>query len=126
MYVVIQRVQAVLTPDLLKPKYKHKTGVGGHCYAASEACFHLLGGKPAGWTPVVYSSNEGWTHWWLRHEDGRICDPTADQFPYVFPYALGRGNGFLTKAPSKRASEIMKRINSGLDNRLALEPALEH
>lgn len=107
---LIKKIQSVLSPDLLKKQYRGETGVGGHCYAASEACFHMLGGSASGWTPQVYKSPDGWTHWWLKHEAGAICDPTAEQFPYVFPYHLGRGNGYLTKAPSKRAKEILRRV----------------
>src|SRR4051812_33111996 len=43
-------VVANLTPDLLKGEWREKnahasSSVTGHCYVASEALFHLLGGK---------------------------------------------------------------------------------
>lgn len=46
-------IQQSLTPDLLRPKHREKVKAGahphtGHCYSASEACFHSHGGKAAG------------------------------------------------------------------------------
>lgn len=85
----------------------------GQCYAASEAAYHLLGGKAAGWKPMFIRLNECEeykTHWWLQHEDGTILDITAGQFPYGVPYHRGIGCGFLTKHPSKRAQEIINAI----------------
>lgn len=91
---------------------KHK------CYIASEAAYHLLGGKEAGYTPVCgsipdpvirnsFGDAKFTTHWWLRRKDGSILDITADQFNYIFPYEAGRGRGFMTKQPSVRAQEII-------------------
>jgi hypothetical protein len=83
----------------------------GNCYVASEALYHLLGGKRAGWTPVRTSMGHD-THWWLRHKSGLILDVTKSQFRgYVGPvYETGRGAGFLTKRPSRRARKLMKEI----------------
>ena len=47
---MIEQIQRVLSPDLLKPQFR-KQGehpLYGHCYAASEALYHLLGGKNEG------------------------------------------------------------------------------
>lgn len=106
------QVRAVLTDDLLAPAYRSRPGrkpTAGHCYAASEALYHLLGGKAAGWTPVTVR-HEGDPHWFLRGPDGRVLDVTADQFATPVPYEQGTGKGFLTKAPSKRAAEIIGRV----------------
>lgn len=83
----------------------------GNCYVASEALFHLLGGKAAGWTPMSVRT-PGDVHWFLRHADGRILDPTAAQFAGKPKpdYAAARGRGFLTRKPSKRARALMDRI----------------
>ncbi len=116
---LIKKIQSVLTDDLLNPAWKkivkkednHFTA--GHCYAASEALYHLLGGKEAGFKPQVGKSDNGTTHWWLIDEDNKILDPTATQFFYknlIPPYNNGKGNGFLTKKPSKRAQTIIDRI----------------
>ena len=86
----------------------------GKCYVASEAAYHLLGGKKAGYTPVVFSVMDSRTfkrfsHWWLRRSDHTILDITADQFNQSPKdiYPQGRGCGFLTKKPSKKAQEII-------------------
>lgn len=108
-----QRVRGVLTPDLLKPEFKRqcagKPASFGHCYAASEAMYHTLGGKEAGWTPQSIR-HEGSPHWFLKHESGKILDPTGDQFKTPVPHDQAVGKGFLTKVPSKRAREIMRRL----------------
>ena len=87
----------------------------GNCYRASEAAYHLLGGKKAGYTPMVarYGGDSFFhhqTHWWLRRPDGSMLDITEGQFPHGFPHKLGRGCGFLTKQPSKKAQEIIDAI----------------
>ena len=82
----------------------------GNCYVASEALFHLLGGKEAGWKPMRVKTSTD-MHWFLKHESGLILDPTAAQFTKEKPdYDSAIGNGFLTKHPSKRARELMKKI----------------
>lgn len=78
----------------------------GKCYPVSEALYHRLGGKAAGLTPM-YIVHEGVSHWYLRWEphQGEVfyLDPTADQFNTRVPYEQGKGCGYLTKKPSKRA-----------------------
>lgn len=120
------RIQKVLSPDLLKPMWAKLVEEGdpaakGHCYAATEALFYMVGGKEAGWVPHCLSHAnwpeelaEGETHWFLKHkEKGIIADPTQDQFEGVeIPYERGRGNGFLTKEPSHRARVIMERVEA--------------
>ena len=82
----------------------------GNCYVTSEALYHLLGGKRAGWKPMLLSVNGG-THWFLKHNTGLILDATAKQFGRIKPdYSKARGNGFLTVGPSKRAKKLMKEL----------------
>lgn len=107
-------IRAVLTEDLLKPQYRNRPGrtpTAGHCYAASEALFHLLGGKAAGLTPMQVR-HEGVSHWFLRTPDGPL-DPTADQFTTPVSYRDAVGRGFLTREPSTRAAEILRRVATG-------------
>lgn len=112
---VARRIQAVLSPDLLSRDYRHcadEHPQAGHCYAATEAAFHCLGGAEAGWAPYVARDEEGGTHWWLRHRSGLIFDVTKAQFTALGqqpPYAAGKGKGFLTARPSKRARLIIER-----------------
>lgn len=86
----------------------------GNCYAASEAAFHLLGGKKAGWKimRVKVEPNDKYSHWFLKHETGMILDLTARQFRGKMKpdYNKAIGCGFLTKKPSKKARELMEKI----------------
>lgn len=86
----------------------------GNCYVTCEALYHLLGGKKVGWVPCVVKVN-GQTHWYLesRMWDGSVwlrLDPTAKQFKDPVDYSKGRGCGFLTKAPSKKARKLMNKM----------------
>ncbi|MBS3908071.1 MAG: hypothetical protein KGZ93_00330 [Actinobacteria bacterium] len=112
----IPLIQEVLSPDLLKSAYviiNKGNPMYGHCYAATEALYYLLGGKESGWQPCRGKDAEGVTHWWLRNADGQILDPTVEQYTTVGkkpPYASGRNGPFLTQQPSKRANEIIARV----------------
>lgn len=81
----------------------------GNCYVTSEALFHLLGGKTAGWKSMCMK-HEGDTHWFLKHSNGMILDATAKQFRRLPNYQKARGRGFLTRKPSKRAKQLMKEL----------------
>lgn len=86
-------------------------GRRGNCYVTSEALFHLLGGKRAGWKSMQMRTNSGESHWFLKHNSGLIMDPTVKQFGNDRPeYAKARGTGFLTKEPSKRAKALIERM----------------
>lgn len=122
----IPAIQKALSPDLRTPKWAAKASaedaanpMKGHCYVAAEVLFHLLGGKDAGWKPMTLNHDtfpeglpeQGDTHWYLQHADGRIADPTASQFgAHEVPYDKGKGCGFLTREPSRRARVVMERM----------------
>jgi ADP-ribose pyrophosphatase YjhB (NUDIX family) len=113
---LVHAVQTSLSDDLRKPQYRgHENCLAGHCYVASEALYHLLGGAESGWVPQNIQ-HEGGPHWYLKHKiSGTILDPTASQFKTKVPYENGRGKGFLTKQPSKRTQVVLDRIkNEGL------------
>ena len=84
-----------------------RTSRRGNCYVASEAMYHILGGKAAGWKPMRLKC-AGDCHWFLQHTSGMIVDPCVMQFDRRPPYHLGIGCGFLTKQPSKRARALME------------------
>lgn len=85
----------------------------GNCYVTCESLYHLFGGATAGYTPHTVR-HEGDVHWylvrWARTGYEMVLDPTASQFKAPPPYHLGRGRGFLTKRPSKRARELMEKM----------------
>ena len=81
----------------------------GNCYVASEALYHLLGGKDSGWKPM-HMKVDGESHWFLKHENGTILDATNAQFAFPPQYENARGKGFLTRTPSERARRLMEEI----------------
>lgn len=83
----------------------------GNCYIASEAYYHINGGKRAGYKPMQ-GYHEGTSHWWLVNDKGKVIDITASQFSTAVNYSSGCGRGFLTKRPSKKAKEIIDAIRS--------------
>jgi hypothetical protein len=111
----IEKIQDSLTPDLLKKKYKNQNKdnpLFGHCYVATEVLFHLMGSKEV--KPCCGKDEKGIVHWWLQYKkSGKKIDVTSQQYfsqgtnP---PYEVGKGCGFLTKQPSKRASIVINRI----------------
>ena len=75
----------------------------------SEAYYHLMGGKEVGLKPC-YIKHEGMSHWYLKDKDNNIIDLTVEQFKNIPDYSKGIGKGFLTKKPSKRAQELISRV----------------
>jgi len=108
---VVASIRAKLGPHVLRPDWRKRrpanaTPSWGCCYVASEAAYHALGGAKSG-LRVMHISHEGAPHWYLTDGSGRVIDPTADQFSSPVPYGQGRGKGFLTTEPSKRAVALL-------------------
>lgn len=114
----IDLVRSVLGPERLTSDRKRRrpqnaTPSWGCCYIASEAVREILGRDL--YTPHSVKVT-GDVHWYLVHkETGAIVDPTADQFDTAPDYASGRGRGFLTKEPSKRARAILEDAWAAMD-----------
>lgn len=106
---IIMAVQASLTDELREKQWRgHENPMAGHCYVASEAFLHLVGGKSAGWKPM-FTRHYDQPHWFLQHNIGGRVDITASQFDEPVKYHVARGKGFLTKQPSKRAQIVIDR-----------------
>jgi len=104
-------IPVVLTDALRSKRYRgNPNRLAGHCYVASEAAYHALGGKRAGWTPQ-FIRHEGEPHWFLKHVSGTVLDITRSQFRTMPRYCEARGKGFLTAAPSKRARVVLDSLN---------------
>src|SRR5262245_52606336 len=86
----------------------------GYCYVASEALYHLAGGKGAGLAVYRCSLPGAGSHWWLVGQEGQIIDPTAEQFPEPPPYSTGARTAFLSRKPSTRTSELLARVRTRL------------
>lgn len=98
----------VVSDDLRRKEYRGNPNLyAGHCYVASEAIFHLAKEVGISLKPM-FVSHQGGPHWYLEGSEG-IIDPTKEQFSKTVDYSRGRGKGFLTKQPSKRAKELIRR-----------------
>lgn len=116
---MVQRVLPHLTDDLRRAPWKGSSNcLSGHCYVASEALFHLLGGLTSGFVPQSVR-HEGQPHWYLKNrETGEVVDPTAGQFKTPVAYNQGVGKGFLTREPSKRAQTVIDAVLNTAPRRL--------
>lgn len=97
-------------PELRRTPHYSLVGthpLAGHCYVACEALYHL-GAREDGWLPHQLHY-VGLSHWYLARGD-EIADPTSEQFAAPVPYARGRGRGFLTGLPSKRAQRVLDAV----------------
>ncbi len=133
-----------LSPELLEKQYREQLTPDdppetGHCAIASEAFYHIAGGKSAGFIPTVcgYAADghgnmkygaereealrKGWrkeSHWWIKGPKGgkrgedKLFDVTVGQFPDPFPYEKGHNTGFMQpkQIPSKRAQIVIDRV----------------
>lgn len=108
--MVTSAVRESLTPELRygTAKAEKDDGCLGYCYVASEAVWHLLGGRSSGLVSEQVR-HEGVSHWYLRRHDGSVLDLTACQFTAPVPYGAGRPRGFLTSHPSSRAKVVIER-----------------
>lgn len=78
---------------------------------ASEALYHILGGKHGEWHPEVMRLSKTETHWFLVNDRGDVLDASRKQFKGALPdYRKGRRCGFLTSNPSKRATALIKQL----------------
>lgn len=114
-------VMACLTDDLRYDQFKDGHPLAGFCYIVAEAMYHMIG-KQLRLKPMFVRVS-GVPHWFLeKPADGmsrRITlDPTIKQFwddPECDTFWFkARGKGFLTKQPSKRAQELMRRAQEVL------------
>jgi hypothetical protein len=110
---LVKRIQDNLSDDLRHPQYQGNPNPhAGHCYVASEAYYHLAGGKGAGLHPM-FIHHEGEPHWFLRDDKGKNIDLTSSQFKTPVPYDQAKGKGFLRgEEPSKRARTLIDRVKS--------------
>ena len=110
---IVTRVRGALadSDDLRRSEYRGNPNIYvGHCYVASEAIYHLA--KREGLTlKPMFVYHELCPHWYLLDSD-KILDPTKEQFSTPVDYSSGKGKGFLTKKPSKRAATLIKRALS--------------
>lgn len=119
MNKLITDIRKHLGPDFVRPnnlKYRPADAKAswGCCYYAAEALYYL-GARKEGFVPayIYVGEMEGSifsTHWILIRVDGRVLDPTADQFNVPPDYRNARLCGFQTKRPSARSAKLIKLV----------------
>lgn len=123
---LVEKIKEYLTPDLLKKNYINRSHpLAGHCYVASEAFYHLIE-DPWNYKPMVGRLNVKGkvrcSHWWIEHRGtAEIIDITAVQFTeeqLQEIYKTGKGCGFLTSSPSKRAQIVIDRVEDSVKKNL--------
>lgn len=108
--LMADRVVRSLTDDLRRPPWRGSPNpLSGHCYVASEALYHLCGGAKSGLRPSTVRVGDC-VHWYLVDVQGVPVDLTSGQFGFPVPYENGRGRGFLTTRPSRRAVVVIDRV----------------
>lgn len=78
--------------ESLKGMYPQHDCKKGDCYYATEAMYHLLGGKEAGYVPFVNNA-----HWFLKSSTGKVVDPTGPGSQ------MGQPKQLVTSQPSLKA-----------------------
>jgi|SRR3990167_1376417 len=100
---------------MLKLPYRSLSGLSNLlinkdlCYVVSEWLYHELGGKAAGWKPMIMRVR-GRSHWFLKHRSGFILDATANQFATLPDYSKARGKGFMTKLPCRKTRAFAAKL----------------
>lgn len=151
---LIRAIQKSCTPELRNEEWAQRSGSRDHplkglCAVATQAFYHLAGGKAAGYKMyaansyedrkgcVVYTPPSKTTtrdrHWWAQgpskdgaRGEGAVEDLTAAQFPgkdFVYDYARGKGTFPMNKKEGQltdRAAIVVERVTKILG-----KPALE-
>jgi hypothetical protein len=118
---VARAVQRALSLGDLTPAYRAARGAGcdamtGHCFAATNAFWHLMGGNEGPYRPKQVRV-AGVSHWFLIDtRSDTVVDLTASQFGKTrVPYEEGRRVGMRARPggdsePTERAKRIIERV----------------
>lgn len=107
---IVDAVKESLTPELKQKDYPAE-GMGGYCYIAAEAIYHLQrnhGTNFGGELVPMQMQWEGVSHWFLKSGEYEL-DITKMQFNILPDYSLAKHRAFFTKQPSKRAQIVIDR-----------------
>lgn len=120
--IVIESIKKNLTIDLL-PKYMVKrnieggsNGTYGHCHTASGVLYKIFGSKNVKMYRAM--DDEGLYHWWVVDKDGKIIDPTHEQYTLLGrkpPYDQGQKAGMLGFSYKKRILTLYGRVQDDLN-----------
>lgn len=116
---IARAVQASLRVEDLQKLYRDKHASSscdaftGHCFVATNAFWHLMGGRDGPYKPL-HVGVLGDSHWFLVDKrDGSVVDLTASQFSVPVPYKQGIGMGMQgpqrDTLPTARAAKVIDR-----------------
>lgn len=119
---VINAIKSSLTVDLLPLNMRKRNVTGrnnhtfGHCHTTAGVIYKIFGPKNVHmWRGL---DDENIYHWWILDKNGKIIDPTADQYTAlgkVPPYSRGEKAGMLGFGYKKRVGILLSRVKELLD-----------
>lgn len=118
---VIESIRCNLTLDLLPKKMQDRNisggsnGTYGHCHTAAGVIYKIFGPKNVHMYRAL--DDEGIYHWWAVDKNGKIIDPTSEQYTLLgrdLPYAGGQKAGLLGFEYKKRVLTLLGRVQSDL------------
>ena len=119
--LVIASIKRNLTIDLLPKKMVERNlhggsnGTFGHCHTAAGVLYKIFTYKNVHMWRAL--DDEGIYHWWVVDKNGKIIDPTSEQYTLlgkVPPYANGQKSGMLGFEYKKRVLTLLGRVQSDL------------
>jgi hypothetical protein len=119
--LVVDSIRRNLTIDLLPKKMQDRNinggsnGTFGHCHTAAGVIYKIFGPKNVHMHRAL--DDEGIYHWWVVDKNGKIIDPTSEQYTLlgkVPPYADGQKSGILGFEYKKRVLTLLGRVQSDL------------
>lgn len=120
---VIASIRNNLTIDLLPKKMVERNikggsnGSFGHCHTASGVLYKIFGPKNLHMYRAL--DDEGIYHWWVVDKNGKIIDPTSEQYTLLGrqpPYDKGEKAGMLGFDYKKRVLSLLERVFNDLKN----------
>ena len=119
--LVIDSIRRNLSIDLLPKKMQERNirggsnGTYGHCHTASGVIYKIFGPKNVHMWRAL--DDEALYHWWIVDKNGKIIDPTSEQYTLlgrVAPYTKGEKAGLLGFEYKKRVLTLLDRVKTDL------------
>jgi hypothetical protein len=119
---VIESIRCNLTIDLLPKKMQERNisggsnGTYGHCHTAAGVIYKIFGHKNVHMYRAL--DDENLYHWWIVDKNGKIIDPTSEQYTLlgrVAPYDKGEKAGLLGFDYKKRVLTLLDRVKNDLN-----------
>jgi hypothetical protein len=119
--LVIDSIKRNWSIDLLPKKMRDRNinggsnGTFGHCHNAAGVIYKIFGPKNVHMYRAL--DDEGIYHWWIIDKNGKIIDPTSEQYLLlnrIPPYDNGSKAGLLGFDYKKRVLTLFERVRKDL------------